>query len=55
MSEKEIASTLAENSEASDIEQLSITAKICAKNTSLLFALFGHLFHYLLCFLRCVL
>ena len=31
MSEIEIVSTLADNSEASDIEQLSITAKICAK------------------------
>ena len=31
MSEKEIASTIAGNSEESDVEQLSITAKICAK------------------------
>lgn len=30
MSEKEIASTLAQNSESSNIEQLGITAKICA-------------------------
>lgn len=31
MSQNEIASTIAENSEKTDIEQLQITAKICAK------------------------
>ena len=31
MSEKEIASTIANNNEDSDFEQLSITSRICAK------------------------